>query len=151
MGHLIDIGSEVFKILDPENVPKIFVASTEFDSVLENIMTSPFPISVMCYKMDETGLVRTCRANNINSQIQLVGTKEVHIIDLGDCDKVTDTDLVYLKNVHVVDLSGCHRITDSGLMNLADSRVIYLHGCHKITNAASVLLKNVCTYGSVAL
>ena len=51
--------------------------------------------------------------------------KGIHIIDIENCNKITDVGLSYLKGVRKINITYCN-ITDNGLSYLKDVRYLIL-------------------------
>ena len=71
--------------------------------------------------------------------------KCIYIINLSECNQITDKGLEFLKDVHTIYLSYCYQITDKGLEFLKGIHTIDLYGCNKITNKGLEFLKGVYT------
>src|SRR5207245_524185 len=85
-------------------------------------------------------------SNSIIMDEGLEYLKDVHTIDLYDCNQITDKGLAYLKGVHTIDIRGCNQITDKGLEYLKGVHTINLYGCNQITDKGLEYLKGAKIY-----
>src|SRR5580692_8310264 len=76
-------------------------------------------------------------------QLKEILNRRKFIIDLSNCEQITDKGLAYLKGVHTINLSNCKQITDEGLIYLKGVHSINLTWCEHITDKGLAHLKGV--------
>jgi hypothetical protein len=153
-GPKMNTGLGFLQFLGPENLARLSRVNRGFRNMVkqtfhfQKFTLKPGQTLVQLYKSFPGALnIDLSERGNIKDQEFLeampLGFKNVRILDMGYCRKITDVGLAPLTNLTSLNMQGCEQITDDRLKLLTNLTSLHMFKCHQITDAGLAPLTNL--------